>query len=77
MSMLKQILRRQRKPGESIDEAEGKFKRASATKRTERYFGARMREMQQWWVEFSGNHKAVTTSAEVCNEKKAYIAENY
>lgn len=77
MSMMKQILRRQRKLGESIDEAEGKFKKASAATRKEKYFGTRMKEIQQWWAEFSTNHKAVTTSTETCNEKKAYIAEKY
>lgn len=77
MNALKLLLRRQRKLGESIDGAKGKFLKTSAANRTEKYFQKRLKEMQQWWSEFSENHKAVLATEGTGNEKESYVAEKY
>lgn len=77
MGAVKQVLRRQRKLGESIDNASQKFGKAGIAKRTENYFHNRLGEIQQWWSEFRANDKAITTTEETCGEKQAYTAEKY
>lgn len=77
MSVLKMLLRRQRKLGERIDAAKEKFGKTSTANKTEKYFHTRTKEMQQWWAEFRDNHKAVMEATETCNEKAAYVAEKY